>query len=753
MRSTRICPLTICLVVATLLPSLAGGASPVREDPFTPQQRQYWAFQRVERPSSPSVAGSDWVRNQIDAFVLGKLEAKELTPSPAAGKITLLRRASFNLIGLPPTPEDVDAFLADESPEAFEKVVNRLLDSPHYGERWARHWLDLARYAESNGFRADENRPHAWRYRDYVINSFNEDKPYDRFVREQIAGDELWPHSPQARLATAFNRNYPDETNAGDLMLRRQEILQDITDTAGLVFMGLTVGCAKCHDHKFDPILQKDYYSLQAFFAAAGEDNDVALWPEDRIREYERKLAAWKQETKHIHDEMEELVERERKATLEFAEQKFSGYVNNAVLKAPEERTAYETLMVQLAWPEVGKGTYALAAALQGEAKERFEELKEQLKEYEHLHPGDYAVAHGLVDAGPDAPPTHVLTLANYDVKEEEVQPAFLTILNPEPARITPREEINSTGRRAALADWIADPKNPLTARVMINRIWHYHFGQGIVRTPSDFGLMGERPTHPELLDWLADEFVRSGWSMKHMHRLIMTSSTYQQDWANREAAREADPFNRLLWRFPTQRLEAEVIRDSALYVAGLLDTRMGGKSVIPPLPPGMNPPKGWEVSENPADRFRRSTYIFVKRNTRYPLFQLFDMPDTHDSCARRSRTTTAPQALALMNNEDAIEWAQAFAGRVIETGGLNRADQVDAAYRLAYSREPTSWDKDTIATFFAKQRDLIAERAAAGEALALPAPMPETMARADGAALVDFCHTLLNSNEFVYRR
>ena len=333
------------------------------------------------------------------------------------------------------------------------------------------------------------------------------------------------------------------------------------------------------------------------------------------------------------------------------------------------------------------------------------------------------------------------------------MEPGFLTILNPEPARITPPEGIRSTGRRAALANWIADPKNPLTARVMVNRIWHYHFGQGIVRTPSDFGLMGERPTHPELLDWLADEFVRNGWSMKHMHRLVMTSSTYQQDWANRESTGKVDPFNRLLWRFPTQRLEAEVIRDSALYVAGLLDTRMNGKSVVLPLPPGMKPPKGWEVSENPADRFRRSTYVFVKRNTRYPLFQLFDMPDTHDSCARRSRTTTAPQALALLNNEDAIEWSQAFAGRVIENAGLDRAAQVEAAYRLAYGRQPTAWDKDTVMTFFAKQRDIIAERAASGEKLALPAPMPDAMTKADGAALVDFCHTLLNSNEFVYRR
>ena len=752
MRSTCIRPPTIFLVAAALLPSLAAGASPAK-DPFTAQQRQYWAFQRVERPSPPSVANSDWVRNPIDAFVLRRLEDKGLTPSSVADKITLLRRASFNLIGLPPTPQEVDAFLADESPEAFEKVVNRLLDSPHYGERWARHWLDLARYAESNGFRADENRPHAWRYRDYVINAFNEDKPYDRFVREQIAGDELWPHSPQARVATAFNRHYPDETNAGDLMLRRQEILQDITDVVGLVFMGLTVGCAKCHDHKFDPILQKDYYRLQAFFAAAGEDNDVAMWPQDRIRDYKRKLAVWEQQTKHIRDQMAELVEPERKATLEFAVLRFSDYVNNAVRKAPEDRTAYEVLMVQLAWPEVGKDTYTLAAALEGEAKQCFEELKEQLKQYEHLHPGEYAVGYGLADAGREAPPSHVLTLANYDAKQEEVEPGFLTILNPEPARITPPEEINSTGRRAALADWIADPKNPLTARVMVNRIWHYHFGQGIVRTPSDFGMMGERPTHPELLDWLADEFIRSGWSMKHMHRLIMTSSTCRQDWANRESAGKVDPFNRLLWRFPTQRLEAEVIRDSALYVAGLLDTRMSGKSVVPPLPAGMTPPKGWEVTENPADRFRRSTYFFVKRNTRYPLFQLFDMPDTHESCASRSRTTTAPQALALLNNEDAIEWAQAFAGRVIETAGLDRAAQVEHAYRLAYGRQPTAWDKDTVVTFFAKQRDIIAERAAAGEELALPTPMPEGVGKAEGAALVDFCHTLLNSNEFVYRR
>ena len=744
----------MCFLGASLLP-LSSPASP-SNDPFTPEQRKFWAFQKVKRAPIPSTIDSSWVENPIDAFILAGLEAKGLKPAPPAAKVTLIRRASFNLIGLPPTLEEVKAFLEDESPDAFKKVVDRLLASPHYGERWARHWLDLARYADSHGFRGDQTRPNAWRYRDYVTKSLNEDKPYNRFVREQIAGDELWPHDSEARIGTGFNRHYPDETNAADLMQRRQEILYDITDTVGSVFMGLTVGCAKCHDHKFDPILQKDYYRLQAFFAGTGEDSKIPIWSQDRIRKYKHKLAGWEQKTKRIREEIAALGEPERQAALQFTMQKYPALVTGAIKKPLAERTPYEALMVQKASSQIHKDPLSFGRKLKGEAKERYEELKARLKEYEPLHPGEFPVGEGIADIGWEAPATYVLGLGGYNSKQEEVKPSFLTILDPQPPNIKSRREPlgGSSGRRTALANWLIDPKNPLTQRVIVNRVWHYHFGRGIVGTPSDFGAMGERPTHPKLLDWLAHEFVRSGWSIKHLHRLIMTSNTFQQSWGYRPSARKVDPFNRLLWRFPPQRLEAEVIRDSALHVSGLLNGKIGGESVFPPLPPRVpTPPGGWEVSEDLSDHHRRSIYVFVRRNATLPMLRVFDLPDTHETCARRNVTTTAPQALALLNSEPAMERAQAFASRVLKAAGTDRKAQVERAYLLAYSRRPDERDKNIALTFFTQQSEIIAERLAAGEPLVTPSSVPQGMAHSKAAALVDFCHALLNSNEFVYRR
>ena len=743
------------VLTAGLLFAVFSAGAPRTEDPFTERQRSYWAFQRVQRPAVPEARRRDRLRNPVDAFVLHKLEEKQIEPGEPADKVTLLRRAYFDLIGLPPTPEDTAAFLGDDDPDAFAGVVDRLLASPLYGERWGRHWLDLARYAESEGFKSDETRPNAWRYRDYVIQSFNQDKPYDLFIKEQIAGDELWPDHVDALIATAFNRNFPDETNAANLRQRRQEILHDMTDTVGATFLGLTYGCAKCHDHKFDPIRQKDYYRLQAFFANTAEDDDIILLGAEDRREYEAGLAEWEEATKDTRARIEEL----------FQPAKEKAWEHQVARRAPETR-------VMLRGPLAAQSPYdrqiyrkhlwemrflnteaRLSRGLEDEQKEEYERLRAQLDTFDHLHPSEPPKATGVRDIGRQAPPTYILGVGSHEAPGEEVRPGFLSILDPEPAEIPHLPHVDSSGRRTALAHWLADPENPLTPRVMVNRIWHYHFGRGIVATPSDFGLMGEPPTHPELLDWLSHEFIKSGWSVKHMHRLIMNSATYQQSSAYRDDAHRADPLNRLFWRFRPQRLEGEVIRDAALAVSGMLHRQMGGPGVFPPLPEGAPTPRGgWDTPDDAKDAQRRSVYVFVRRNARYPMLLAFDMPDTHESCARRTVTTTAPQALLMLNNDQFLGWARGFAGRVLETNGTDWGGGISDAYTLAFSREPDGWEKDKALTFLDEQERLIAERQENGGTPALPAVVPEGVSEPRAAAFVDFCHTLLNSNEFVFR-
>ena len=763
--------LAIACVASVLCLIPAARAVPALDDPFTPGQRAYWAFQPVARQAVPLTAVTDWIRGPIDAFVLAGLEANGLVPSETADKVTLMRRAFLDLIGLPPSPAEAREFLDDESPRAYERLVERLLASPHYGERWGRHWLDLARFAESNGFETDDTRPNAWRYRDYVIDSFNADKPYDRFVREQIAGDELWPDDFAARIATAFNRNYAEEGNQKDLLLARQETLHDITSVVGSTFLGLTFGCAQCHDHKFDPITHEDYYRLQAFFAAVNHDDRFPIVPSEQVREYERKLALWEERTGAIWAEMADLLMPLRTHTPEQLLARYPDYVIDAVKMHPGERTPLETWMVNLLErkvcntcplkpkPYLDPSFRNVVRKLKGESKERFAELEVQLEELAYLKPDDIDRGTGIVDINDAPPPTHVLGTGLYTRPGDEVQPGFLSILDPGPAVVREPAKAGSTGRRSALADWLADPSNPLTARVMVNRIWHHHFGRGIVATPGDFGMMGERPTHPALLDWLAAEFVESGWSIKHVHRLIMLSSTYRQgagnagDGTRMERARRADPFNRLLWRFPAHRLDGEAIRDSALAVAGLLNARVGGPSVFPPLPQGMPKPRGgWIPDQVPSEHRRRSVYVFVRRNSPYPMLDSFDFPDTHESCAMRNRTTTAPQALALLNGEEPAAWAASFAGRILSLAGAEPKRQVETAYRLAYSRFPDPSERDTASTFFDRHATVLRERMEDGQTALAPERLPSGVSAEQAAALADYSLMLLNSNEFVYR-
>jgi hypothetical protein len=688
--------------------------------------------------------------NPIDAFITERLAGKGLTLGAEADKVTLLRRAYFDLIGMPPKPDEVEAFVKDSSAGAYERIIDRLLASPHYGERWGRHWLDLARYAESDGFRADDIRPTAWRYRDYVIRSFNADKPYDRFVQEQIAGDEMFPGDLDAKLGTAFNRQYPDEYNAQNLRARRQEILNDITDTVGSAFLGLTFECARCHDHKFDPILQADYYRLQAFFSNVSADDEFPLMTPAEYADYRRKLAVWEERTAAIRRQMVDLVASRVEKSRQSRYMAYVDEVKSALDKPLEQRTPIERWMADKAKYFMNPDPFALAAALKGEERQKYDELQKQLDRFADLHPGQLPKGTGLTELTAEPIPTHVLSVGVYNKPLDPVEPGFLTILDPGPARIEAPADGKSTGRRTALARWLTDPSNPIVARVMVNRIWHHHFGRGIVGSTSDFGLMGQRPTHPELLDWLASEFVRSGWSIKAMHRLIMTSRAYRQSSDFRADAAAKDPENKLLWRFERRRLEGEAIRDAALAVSGLLNPALFGPSVLPPVPAGVAASQ-WKTSEDLASHYRRSIYTFVRRNTPYPMIETFDQPDTHLSCGRRGVTITAPQALTYLNSEQALDWARGFARRVIAEAGADPSRQVETAYLLAFSRPPRGEEKDSALTFLRRHQDAVRQQQAAGGKLAVPANKPAAMTPVEAAALVDFCHALVNASEFVY--
>lgn len=717
-------------VAALLMAADSTTAPEPKQKEFTAMQRRWWAFQPVTKPPVPAVKNQAWVKNDIDAFILAKLEAKGISPSEPADKITLLRRASLDLTGLPPTPDEVQAFLADDSPNAWAKVVDRLLASEHYGERWARHWLDLARYADSEGFKSDETRPNIWRYRDYVIQSLNADKPYDRFVKEQIAGDELYPGDPQAVIATGFNRHFPDESNARNLMQRRQELLQDVTDVVGLTFMGLTMGCAKCHDHKFDPILQKDYYRLQAFFANTRIEDNKTLVDTKEQQEYAQKRAVWEAKTKEIREEISKLLEPARQSLWKDGYDKFPPEVQAALDTPAEKRNPFQWHMYYKARPQVEFSDEAVGKKLKGEPAKRYKALHAELAKFDGIKPADLPVAQTMIDNESESPKTHVLAVANYAVPQYEVQPGFLSILDPAPAKISKPDSGIGSGRRSALANWLADAGNPLSTRVIVNRVWHYHFGRGIVGTPSDFGMMGERPSHPELLDYLTTNFTGNGWSLKKLHRMILLSNTYQQSSTHKELAAKVDPDNKLFWRFQRRRLEGETVRDAILQVSGALNTKMYGPGVFPPLPPGVVTRGGWNTEEDAVEANRRSVYVFVRRNTRYPMFESFDMPDTHESCARRNNTVSAGQALELLNNELVLGWAQDLAKRVQNDAGMTPEAQVERAWKLVYARAPKP-DETKVALDFLQSHDQITGNRQ--------------------TSMVDLCHMLLNSNEFLY--
>ena len=634
---------------------------------ITAADRAYWAFQPLKRPAPPAGA------HLVDALLLPKLREKGLSPAPPATREVLIRRATYDLTGLPPSPEEVEAFAKDPAPDAYEKLLDRLLASPRYGEKWGRHWLDLVRFAETNGYERDGDKPNAWRYRDYVIRSFNEDKPYDVFLKEQLAGDEMEPRTPDAIIATGYYRLGLVDDEPADRDLAKYDGLDGIVSTTSQVMLGLTLGCARCHDHKKDPIPQTDYYRFLAFFHginATARDGPAA---ETVLARDEAAHAAFDRKLRPLEDEL--------KATKDDARRK-------ALLKSIEQLRK-----------QAPKDEKALSVSESGRP-----------------------------------PDTFLLRRGNPRVQGDKVEPGYPAVLGVPDPDLSKAAKGRSSGRRTVLADWIASPKNPLTARVMANRLWQHHFGRGIVPTSSDFGRLGEAPTHPELLDALAAELVARGWRLKDMHRLLMTSAAYRASSKDVAAALAKDPANELFWRFPMRRLLAEELRDSILAVNGTLNLKAGGPSVYPPLPKEVlstsSTPKSVWGTSTPEEAARRSVYIKVKRSLVVPLLAAHDVADTDSSCAVRFATTVPTQALTLLNSEFMNEQAALFARRLEREAPGDVDAQVRLALRAVTQRAPAAPE-------VARGRALV--DALRGDGLE------------PGKALAAFCLMALNLNEFVY--
>ncbi|MGF1578321.1 MAG: PSD1 and planctomycete cytochrome C domain-containing protein [Gemmataceae bacterium] len=708
--------------------------------------KEAWAFLPVNKVKVPRPkANTEWVRTPVDAFVLRKLQEQGLSPAPKADRLSLIRRATYDLTGLPPTPAEVDAFLNDNSPNAYERLVDRLLASPHHGERWGRHWLDVVRYSDSSGFSNDYERPNAWRYRDYVIRSFQQDKPYDRFILEQLAGDELKPSTPEGQIAVGYLRMGPwEHTGMSVAAVTRQLFLDDVTNAVGTTFLALPLNCCRCHDHKFDPLPTRDYYRIQACFAPAQfADRKTPFLPTENTNRF-AEYAAFVQERM-----------KSNAAKLK--------NVKNADKGAQEEL----------------RRTYRKRSMFYGLALKRYQ-------------PISFSVSNGGFGKKKKQPQTvHILKGGSLASKGDAVTPGVLSAVHESDDKRYPSEwntvPNKSYGRRLALAKWIASEKNPLTARVMVNRIWHWHFGKGLVATSNNFGKMGKRPTHPELLDWMATDFVNQKWSIKQMHRLIMLSSTYQQSDEHPEikSVRKVDPLNESLAYFPPRRLTAEELRDSILAVSGELSLTSGG----PPVYPEIN----WDVALQPRQimgalapiyepspkreqRHRRTIYTVQIRTVGNPFLEVFNAPNMDVSCERREESTVTPQVFTLFNGQFVHEMALAMAHR-LQKKGKTRSDQIERAFRLVYGRTPTDRERNLCLAHYAKVcqhhqrhkpvrrdlpkqivRDRIAEFSGARvqiaeewDASSYQRNLQPSDVSAETRALAEICLVLLNSNEFVY--
>jgi hypothetical protein len=652
--------------VAALKTWIDAGA-PWSDTTSTREEPSWWSFRRIAKPPLPSPAAA----HPIDTFVSSALAREGLQAAPPADRRTLIRRAMFDLHGVPPTPEEVDAFVHDKDPQAYAKLLDRLLASPRYGERWGRHWLDVVRYADTGGFETDVYLASAWRYRDYVIRSLNADKPYNVFVQEQIAADEIWPDNleldgayelPKSKRESLERRLGTALYTLGALpveytLVRDQyqvEWQNEAAELTGAAFLGLSLNCARCHDHKFDPISQRDYYKLAALFAGS-EDREVPIVSQMEIFEYTRHQARVV-----IVDQLKAKLQRLDAQV----RQRKGGYT-------PEERDQRESLLRAI-----------------GEAYVKA--------------PEPYAKANLLVHTE-RVPDTHLLTRGEYLQKGEVIQPGFPAALGNAPAIEEPNSPWFVPRRRKALAEWLTSPDHPLLARVMVNRVWQGHFGRGIVATANDFGRQGDPPSHPELLDWLAAEFQQTGWSLKSLHKTIMLSEAYQRSSQAVSASLAKDPENRLLWRMNRRRLEAETLRDTVLTVAGALNPKMFGEPVVPTLSreemDGMRDAQQWPVTSDPAEHDRRGIYLFVKRSFRNPMMEAFDAPDTTFSCPRRESSTVAPQSLAMMNSEWMTQQAARLAARLRPS-----QDPITLAWRIALARPPDAEEATHARAFLQRQ-------------------------------------------------
>ncbi|HUY92664.1 MAG TPA: DUF1553 domain-containing protein [Pirellulales bacterium] len=717
-----------------------GAKRPADDAPAAPKAaaNKHWAYQPLAQPAIPQVSTPAWVRNPIDALILARLDAASVKPAREADRVTLIRRLSLDLVGLPPSPAEIEAFVNDPNSDAYEQLVDRLLGSPHYAERWARHWLDQARYADSNGYTIDGGRS-IWKYRDWVIDAIGRDMPFDRFTIEQVAGDMLPEATLEQRIATGFHRNtLRNEEGGTDPEQFRVESVVDRVSTTGAVFLGLTLGCARCHDHKYDPISQREFYQLFALMNGADEPT-LPVPTQQQAKEQPALLAEIAQLEKRIMEVDANLgvrqVDWERKLLADPAAQSVSDAIKQAAAVPAGERTEEQKKLLFEEFKKIDAERVAIAAQY-GEFKERQKQLAA-------------AITTTLVmKERPQPRETFIHIRGDFLRPGARVKPAT-------PAVLPPIEPAGAEANRLDLARWLVDPQNPLTPRVVVNRIWLQHFGQGIVETENDFGTQGSAPTHPELLDWLARYFVQSGWSMKKLHRMIVTSATYRQSSAFRADLVERDANNKLLARQTRLRLDAELIRDTALAASGLLSREIGGPGVYPPQPAGIyrftQQVKYWQESGG-DDRYRRGMYTYFWRSSPYPFLMTFDAPDANTACTRRPRSNTPLQALTLANDRVFVEAAQGLACRVLkEAPSAADPERLRYAFRLCFAREPSAVESARLAQLLAGQRQTFAAAEEDAKKVA-PANRPAEVALADAAAWTAVARVLLNLDEFITR-
>ena len=705
---------------------------------------KHWSFQPIERPREPAVSDASWGRNPIDRFILARLEKRGVTPSPAAQRTTLIRRLYIDLVGLLPTPEEVDIFVADARPDAYERLADEVLASPHYGERWGRHWLDVARYADSNGYNNDGARK-IWMYREWVVKALNEDLPFDQFVIEQIGGDLLPKPTKQQIVATGFHRNTLLNLEGGvDFEQYRVEAVVDRVDTTGMAFLGLTLGCARCHDHKFDPVSQQEFYRFFAFFNSIDELSGEFKNDEGRKRASEPVLEFG---TPEQHTRREAI-----RAQLKVMEEEFEGYEE----KLRKKQAEWEASVSGEALEKLTPGQRAILKVPMDERHEaQVEAIEAAYFEQDLGHQERKKAIAAVKEIEPDIPstlvmrelptprPSHVFLGGEFLNKGIQVWPGTPAVLPP-----LPEQEIYN---RLDMARWLVSDKNPLTPRVTMNRIWQRYFGRGIVETENDFGTQGSLPTHPELLDWLASEFIARDWSLKAMHRLIVTSATYRQSSEHRLDVAEKDPRNDLLARQNRLRVESEIVRDLALSASGMLTREIGGPSVFPAQPPDVMIRRTWEESEGP-DRYRRGMYTYFWRTSPHPGLMVFDSPDALTTTTKRNRSNTPLQALTLLNDAGFHEFAQGLAQRVLsERAEASNAERVEHAFRLCLVRPPSETEKGRLEQLLAAQLDDFKTRPDEAKEL-LPLSTPEVADVSETAAWTMVSGTLLNLDEFITR-